>query len=352
MNYFFVSQGVALNSIIHLRIKKRRKKVSVFFLVIYNKICYNKFMNNYTELTVTTTHVASELISDLLWDWTDSGVVISDIEDVIALAKDGRAWDYADESIFKQDKAVLIKAYFPIKEASEIISKVEKALIELKENSPLDLGSLECVKRDIDGDLWRKQWKEHFKPIHLGKVVIVPEWIDYKAQKDEIIVKLDSNMAFGTGEHETTSMCVEYLEKFVKESDTVLDVGCGSGILGITASKLKANKVILTDIDECAITATQHNMKLNNITNGTVLLKNLLDDNTVKGNVIVCNIMAEVLIFFSKFIGDNLLDGGYIILSGILADRLDKVKQAYLDNGFIYVESRIKGEWSALVLKK
>ncbi|MBQ0099737.1 MAG: 50S ribosomal protein L11 methyltransferase, partial [Firmicutes bacterium] len=306
----------------------------------------------YTELTITTTHVASELISDLLWDYTDSGVVISDIEDVIALAKEGRAWDYADESIFEQDKTVLIKAYFPIKEASETISKIEKALIEMKKNSSLDLGSLECIKRDIDGELWRKQWKEHFKPIHLGKIVIVPEWIDYKAQENEIIVKLDSNMAFGTGEHETTSMCVEYLEEFVKKSDTVLDVGCGSGILGITASKLKAKDVIMTDIDECAVTATEHNMKLNNITNGTVLLKNLLDDNTVKGNVIVCNIMAEVLIFFATYIGSNLLDGGYIILSGILADRLEKVKKAYLDAGFKYVESRIKGEWSALVMQK
>ena len=309
-------------------------------------------MNNYTELTITTTHVASELISDLMWDYTDSGVVISDIEDVISLAKDGKAWDYADESIFQADKTVLIKAYFPIKSAKETISKIENSLIEMKKNSSLDLGSLECIKRDIDGELWREQWKEHFKPIHLGKIVIVPEWIDYKAQENEIIVKLDSNMAFGTGEHETTSMCVEYLEKFVKKSDTVLDVGCGSGILGITASKLKANKVIMTDIDECAVTATEHNMKLNNVTNGTVLLKNLLDDNTVKGNVIVCNIMAEVLIFFASHIGANLLDGGYIILSGILADRLDKVKQAYLDAGFKYIESRVKGEWSALVMQK
>ena len=114
----------------------------------------------------------------------------------------------------------------------------------------------------------------------------------------------------------------------------------------------KANKVIMTDIDECAITATEHNMKLNGIHNGKVLLKNLLDDNTVKGNVIVCNIMAEVLIFFSKYIGNNLLDNGIIILSGILNDRLDKVKKAYIDAGFTFVENMTKGEWSALVMRK
>ena len=108
----------------------------------------------------------------------------------------------------------------------------------------------------------------------------------------------------------------------------------------------------MTDIDECAIVATNHNMKLNQVENGKVLLKNLLDDNLVKGNVIVCNIMAEVLIFFAPYIANNLLDNGIIILSGILVERLDAVKEAYLSNGFEFVEQNIKGEWSCLVLKK
>ena len=104
--------------------------------------------------------------------------------------------------------------------------------------------------------------KENFKPIPIGKIVIVPEWIQYNEKEGEIKVLLDSNMAFGTGEHETTSMCVEFLDKYVRPDDTVIDVGCGSGILGITASKLGAKKVIMTDIDECAVTATTHNMQL------------------------------------------------------------------------------------------
>ena len=309
-------------------------------------------MNNFIELTISTTHIGGDLISDLLWDYTDSGVVISDIEDVIALAKDGRAWDYADSSIFSADKTVLVKAYFPKESAYETIKEVEQKLLQMKKDSPLDLGSLETVKREIDGDLWRHQWKEHFKPIKIGKIVIVPEWIEYKKQDDEITVLLDSNMAFGTGEHETTSMCVGFLEKYVKISDIVLDVGCGSGILGICASKLGAKEVIMTDIDECAIVATNHNMQLNQVSNGKVMLKNLLDDNTVKGNVIVCNIMAEVLIAFAPYISNNLLDDGIIILSGILVERLDVVKKAYLSAGFKMQEQNIKGEWSALVLKK
>ena len=309
-------------------------------------------MNKFIELTVSTTHIGGDLVSDVLWGYTDSGVVISDIEDVIALASDGRAWDYADESVFKADKTVLVKAYFPIDSADKTLGAVERDLAEMKEKSPLDLGTLETVKREIDGDLWREQWKEHFKPIHIGKVVIVPEWIKYEQKDGEIVILLDSNMAFGTGEHETTSMCVEFLDKYVCAHDTVLDVGCGSGILGIAASKLGAKEVIMTDIDECAIVATNHNMQLNGVKNGKVLLKNLLDDNTVKGDVIACNIMAEVLIAFAPFIGANLTDNGKIILSGILVERLNAVKAAYTEAGFKFIEEKIKGEWSALVMQK
>ncbi len=309
-------------------------------------------MNKFIELTVSTTHDASELVSDVLWGYTDSGVVISDIEDVIELAKSGKAWDYADESVFKADKTVLIKAYFPVETASQVIGQVERDLTAMKQNGGVDFGALETVKREIDGDLWREQWKEHFKPIHIGRVVVVPEWIEYEPKGEEIKILLDSNMAFGTGEHETTSMCVDFLAKYVKAQDTVLDVGCGSGILGITASKLGAKKVVMTDIDECAVTASQHNASLNGVTNATVLLKNLLDDNTVKGDVIACNIMAEVLIAFAPYISNNLNDNGKIILSGILTDRLSAVRSAYEKAGFIFIEDKIKGEWSALVMAK
>ena len=308
-------------------------------------------MAKFIELTVNTSHECSELVSDVMWNYTDLGVAVSDIQDVIDLEKSGKAWDYADEKIYSADKTVLVKAFFPIENSENTIASVIKDLLALKDNAVFPTGSMETIKREIDGELWREQWKEHFKPIHIGKVVIVPEWIKYQENSDEIIIKLDSNMAFGTGEHETTSMCVEYLAKYTKPSDIVLDVGCSSGILGITASKLGAKEVVMTDIDECAITASISNSKLNGVTNAQVLLKNLLDDNTVKGDIIVCNIMAEVLIAFAPYIGGNLKQNGLIILSGILSDRLDKVRKAYQNAGFTFVEEKIKGEWSALVMK-
>ena len=306
-------------------------------------------MAKFIELTVSTSHECAELVADVMWNYTDLGVAVSDIQDVIDLEKTGKAWDYADQSIYNADKTVLVKAFFPVNR-TDLIAQAESQLIQLKQNAMFDTGSMETIKREIDGDLWREQWKQHFKPIHIGKIVVVPQWINYDAKDGEIVVLLDSNMAFGTGEHETTSMCVEYLEQYVCKQDTVLDVGCGSGILGICASKLGAKQVIMTDIDECAITATTSNMKINNITNAQVLLKNLLDDNSVKGEVIVCNIMAEVLIAFAPYISSNLKPKGKIILSGILADRLQKVKQAYQQAGFTFVSEKTKGEWSALVM--
>jgi hypothetical protein len=142
-------------------------------------------MNNYLELTVYTTHLGGDLIADILWNYTDSGVVINDIEDVISLARDGKTWDYADESIFNAEKTVIVKAYFPLDTAYETIKLVERDIAQMQMESPLDLGTLETVKREIDGDLWREQWKEHFRPIPIGKIVIVPEWIDYKEKDGE-----------------------------------------------------------------------------------------------------------------------------------------------------------------------
>ena len=308
-------------------------------------------MKDYIEITVKTTHAGADLIAEILSEITGDGVSIDDIQDVIDLEKSGKSWDYADESVYSRDKTVTVKGYIKIADAGKTLSQITSALKNLKENSQFDLGTLSVSTEEIDGNLWREKWKENFKPIHIGNIVVVPEWIDYSPKNGEKTVIIGSNMAFGTGEHETTSMCVEYLQKYVSKDDTVIDVGCGSGILGIAASKLGAKKVVMTDIDECAITASTENAKLNGVNNAEIRLKNLLDDNEIKGDVIVANIMAEVLIFFSEGIKNNLNDNGIIILSGILTDRLNKVINAYKDHGFAFVESKVKGEWAAVVLR-
>ena len=305
----------------------------------------------YFEISIKTTHEASELVCDLAYNYTDEGVSVKDYNDVIELEKAGKTWDYAEDGVLTESDDVFVNAYVKIEEEHKI-EQLKLDLLALKENCPFPVGELSIDVKIVDGDRWREEWKKNFKPIHLNNIVIVPAWMEYQVLEGEIPVIMESNMAFGTGEHETTSMCVEYLAQYVKGAETVLDVGCGSGILGICASKLGAKEVIMTDIDECAIVATERNMQVNNVTNGKVLLKNLLDDNTVKGDIIVCNIMAEVLIYFAPYIGNNLKDNGIIILSGILTDRMDKVIKAYEDNGFRLVDKNVKGEWSALVLTK
>ena len=218
-------------------------------------------MSKFIEVTVVTTHDGSELVADIMWNYSVDGVAVNDFFDVIKLSETGKTWDYIDEKVMQCDKRVFVKGYLA---DESLISQLEKDLLELKANAQMEIGSLETSKREVDGDEWKQIWKEHFKPIHIGRVVIVPEWIEYTPKENEIKVLIGSNMAFGTGEHETTSMCVEFLEKYVNNEDTVIDVGSGSGILGITASKLGANKVVMTDIDECAVKASKDNSLLNN----------------------------------------------------------------------------------------
>ena len=309
-------------------------------------------MNIFTELTVFTTHEGSELVSDLLSEYSSQGVSVSDVEDVIDLERLGKTWDYADESVYSADKTVLCSAFIEKADSDSVIAEINERLKLLKENCPFDLGSLRTEVTDVDGDRWKEEWKKRFRPLHIGRAVVVPEWINYEPAADEFKVVIGSDMAFGTGEHETTAMCVEYLVKYVTSGDVVLDVGCGSGILGITAAKCGAKKVVMTDIDECAVTAAKCNSELNGVKNAEVLLKNLLDDESIKGDIIACNIMAEALIAFAPHIGKNLADGGKIILSGIWTDRLERVKDAYTAAGFDFVEQNIRGEWAAVVFSR
>lgn len=309
-------------------------------------------MNLFTQLTVYTTHEGAELVSDLLSEYSSQGVSVADAEDVLDLERLGKSWDYIDDDVLSADKTVKVSAFLDKGKEKESLEEIENRLKTLKENCPFDLGSLKTETCEVDGDLWKDEWKKRFRPLHIGRAVVVPEWIDYTPKEDEFVVLIGSDMAFGTGEHETTAMCVEYLIRYVSSGDVVLDVGCGSGILGITAAKLGAKKVVMTDIDECAVTAAKRNSELNGVLNAEVLLKNLLDDESVKGDVIACNIMAEALIAFAPFIGKNLNDGGKIILSGILTDRLDKVKNAYTAAGFDFMEESVRGEWAAVVFAK
>ena len=314
----------------------------------------------FTEFTVSTTNEAQEIISDVMWSFTNYGVAICDVNDVIELIEKRRdSWDYIDDKLSGSAKnsntEVLVKAYVPLEKTDEVSVLLRERLEEIASNSKgyISVGSLETVKRIVDGDDWIEIWRKHYRPMQFGKVWVCPEWLEKEVSDDKIKVRIDSNMAFGTGEHETTSMVIEMMQEYIKPSDTVIDVGCGSGILGIAAVKLGAAHAILTDIDFVAVKSAEHNCKLNDVADKTkVALSNLLDDTSVKGDLIVANITAEVLGILAKSILKNVKDNGIIIMSGIIHSRYEYVLKTYSELGFTLIEKRQKGEWIAMAMKK
>ena len=311
----------------------------------------------YIELTVHTTTEASEIISDIMWNYTDYGVTICDRADIIALQtqKESTFWDYMDDELLEDKQSdVLVKCYIAEDIAPQTVSAILQDIANAKELSGgcIPFGTLEDTKRTVDGDDWIDVWKKHFRPIHLGRIVVVPEWIAYEPKEEERVVLLDSNMAFGTGEHETTSSCVELLQDYLTPDSVCIDVGCGSGILGISALKLGAKKAYLTDIDPIAVESALHNCKLNQVAERAVVAhSNLLDDTDIQGDIMLANITGEVLKMLAPSIPKNLKQDGVLILSGIIESRLQIVKEAYAEVGMKVIVERRKGEWFALVLK-
>lgn len=307
----------------------------------------------FTELTVHTTSEGSELIADIFWRYTGYGVAISDVKDVIALQIDKTSyWDYMNDDINLNDGGdVLVKAFIALGDSDKVIPQIREDIEAMQANcaGALPLGSLEMTKREVEGDDWIEIWRKHFRPIHIGSVVVVPEWIEYEKAEGEQIVKLDNNMAFGTGEHETTSMCIELLQSYLKPTSVCIDVGCGSGILGISAIKLGAKYAYLTDIDAIAVESATHNAQLNGVAESvTVARANLLDDSSVKGDIMLANITADILENLAPSIPKNLKDGGILILSGIIDCKLSRVIEVYCAQGLTLEKKMKKGEWNAL----
>ena len=308
----------------------------------------------FIEFTVHTTTEGSELIADIFWNYTNYGVTVCDYNDIVALQSDKRTfWDYMDDDVARPSGDVLVKCFLPLDIADENIRSIIGDIEELKERSAFPLGTLETARREVDGDDWIDIWKKHFRPLHIGeRVVVCPEWIEYAPKEGEAVVRLDSNMAFGTGEHETTAMCLELLQQYLRPGDTVVDVGCGSGILGIAALLMGAGFAYMTDIDYVAVQSAAHNAALNGVDGrAKIALSDLLEDADVRGQVMTANITADILCRLAGSIPKNLCPGGALILSGIIAPKLAQVIAAYEGVGLHLVKQLQRGEWYALAFR-
>ena len=308
----------------------------------------------FIEFTVHTTTEGSELIADIFWNYTNYGVTVCDYNDIVALQSDKRTfWDYMDDDVARPSGDVLVKCFLPVDIADEDIRSIIGDIEELKGRSAFPLGTLETARREVDGDDWIDIWKKHFRPLHIGgRVVVCPEWIEYAPKEGEAVVRLDSNMAFGTGEHETTAMCLELLQQYLRPGDTVVDVGCGSGILGIAALLMGAGFAYMTDIDYVAVQSAAHNAALNGVDGrAKIALSDLLEDADVRGQVMTANITADILCRLAGSIPKNLCPGGALILSGIIAPKLAQVIAAYEGVGLHLVKQLQRGEWYALAFR-
>ena len=311
----------------------------------------------FTEVTVHTSSEGSELVADVLWRYSNYGVAISDVKDVIALQRDNAMyWDYMDEELTRDRGEVLVKAFVAIEDSPAALKSIRVDIDEVRANCGgcLPLGSAEITTRTVEGDDWIEIWRKHFRPIHIGRrVVVVPEWISYEKQPEEVIVRLDSNMAFGTGEHETTSMCLELLQEYLTPESRCLDVGCGSGILGISAVLLGAESAFLTDIDAVAVESCSHNCALNGVAEKcTVKRTDLIGDGEICADIALANITADVLTRLAPEISPRVKAGGILILSGIIKEKLQGVLTAYAGAGFGHLKTVAKGEWYAAVFSK
>lgn len=310
---------------------------------------------NWTEVTIKTTTEAVEAISNILIEERCGGVMIEDPKDFLFQKKNELDWDYVEEEVFNKSgqDGVLIKTYIP--EERNVLEFVEtvKARISQLPSCGLDIGEGSVTLSNVKESDWANEWKKYYKPTKIGKKIVVkPSWEDYQKEEGDLIIELDPGMAFGTGTHETTSMCIRELENYVDDTKTVFDIGCGSGILAIAAAKLGAKDVVAGDLDEVAVKVSKENCEINHVSDKvTVKHGSLFEVVDSKADVIVANIIADIIKILAKDVSKFLNEDGVFISSGIILAKIDEVCESLTENGFEIVKVERLGEWSAIVSK-
>ena len=307
------------------------------------------------EVTIKTTTEAVEAITNILDDLRTGGVMIEDPKDFFFQKKNELDWDYIEEEVFNKRniEGVLIKTY--ISEERNVMELVEiiKQKVSALAGFGIDIGEGSVSLGQVNEEDWANEWKKYYKPTKIGeKLVVKPTWEDYEVQSGDLVIELDPGMAFGTGTHETTTMCMRELEKYVTEDSKVFDIGCGSGILAIAAAKLGAKDVIAVDLDEVAVKVAAENVAHNHVQDSVqVLHGNLIDVVSDKADVVVANIIADIIKILAKDVHSCMKEDAVFISSGIIHAKVDEVKESLIENGFEIIEVKTLGEWNAIVAK-
>ncbi len=314
----------------------------------------------WNKFRLKTTTAAEDIVSSMLMDLGIQGV---EIEDRIPLTQSDKEQMFVDilPEIEVDDGTAYLSFYLEEDEDKEkILVDLKRELKEMSEY--VDVGEClieESQTEDVD---WVNNWKQYFHQFYVDDILIIPSWEDVKpADEDKMIIHIDPGTAFGTGMHETTQLCIRQLRKYVTETTRILDVGCGSGILGMLALKFGAAYSVGTDLDPCAIDATYENMEVNGISRDRyeVMIGNIIDDKEIQDRVgygcydiVVANILADVLVQLTPVIVSQLKPGGIYITSGIIDNKEETVKEAVKAAGLTVLDVTYQGEWVCVTARK
>lgn len=313
------------------------------------------------EITVFTTQEGLDAVCGRLSTLGIDQVQIEESREAIGefLRETAKYWDYADLDKLTDEGGPCVKAYVAeVADNARLVAEIQASFDELRRmDVGLDLGSLKVVARTTDEEDWANNWKAYYKPLEIGeRLLVCPSWEKAK-HGGRVLLSLDPGMAFGTGSHHTTRMCLEFLERRVRPGDALLDLGCGSGILSIAGVLLGAAHATGVDIDPMAEKIARENAARNGVGAGqyTVLAGDVLADQALvsklsqrKYDVAVANIVADVIIGLCPIVAPLLKEDGAFIVSGVIAERLDDVLYALAQHGFRAVETRAGEDWRAI----
>ncbi len=290
------------------------------------------------EISIKTDEKYSDIVSNFFHENGSNGVLIENNKRPNIDSLTGEI--LLKEKDYVESTDVIIKGYY--NEYKEIINLIKNELEQDK------------IKIDylLINDDWKQKWKESFEKIKItDNILIKPSW-DKNIYDEKIQVKIDPGMAFGTGTHETTSLCIKMIEKYLAKDDKVLDIGCGSGILSVVSSKIGAKEIVAIDIDEEAIKASKENFIMNEVENIKVFQGNLCDIYNGKTNILVANILSEILIKLIKDFVKVMDEETIFISSGIIKDKFELIEKTYIANGLKIIDEKIDGDWVVIVAKK
>lgn len=314
----------------------------------------------WNKYTLKITSEAEDIVISTLADLGIQGV---EIEDKQPLTEEDKKQMFVDilPEMPEDDGTALLNFYLEPEEDNEaILKQVEEELENLR--SFLDIGEGTITRSETEDKDWINNWKQYFHQFSVDDILIIPSWEEVQpADQGKMIIHIDPGTAFGTGMHETTQLCIRQIKKYVTEDTEILDVGCGSGILGMLALKFGAKHSTGTDLDPCAIDATHENMEVNGISRDQyrVMIGNIIDDKEVQDQVgydhydiVAANILADVLVPLTPVILNHLKTGGIYITSGIIEEKEETVVEAVKAAGLEVLEVNHQGEWVSVTARK